>query len=50
MAGYGPDVKHLTAEPVGVQYRVCDPSKMLTFYRPKISLEDGIAMALKGIN
>lgn len=50
LAGYTPQTKHLTAAPVGVQYRVCDPSKMLTFYRPKISLEDGIAMALRNIN
>jgi len=30
-----------------VQYRACDPSKMLSFYTPKISLEEGIARAVK---
>lgn len=48
--GYSPEVKHIIDAPVGVQYRVCDNSKMLTFYKPKISLEDGIRMALDGVN
>jgi nucleoside-diphosphate-sugar epimerase len=47
--GYEPEVKHLLGAPVGVMYRCCDPSKMLSFYKPKISLEEGIARALKGI-
>lgn len=45
-AGYPPSVRHLPAEPVGVHYRVADPTKMLSFYTPKISLEEGIARAL----
>lgn len=48
LAGYEAETKHLTSAPVGVQYRVCDPAKMLTFYTPKICLEDGILMALTG--
>lgn len=44
---YNPNIKHLEAQPTGVYYRVCDPSKMLTFYTPEISLEEGIMMALK---
>jgi nucleoside-diphosphate-sugar epimerase len=47
-AGYHPDYNHIINNPVGVDYRVCDNSKMLSFYTPKISLEDGIEMALKG--
>lgn len=43
IAGYKPTLRHLTAEPVGVSYRVGDPTLMLSFYTPKITLEDGIA-------
>ena len=46
---YNPRVEHLKAQPTGVMYRVCDPSEMLKFYTPKISLETGIEMALKGM-
>ena len=46
---YKPSIEHLKAQPTGVMYRVCDPSKMLEFYKPQISLEQGIDMALKGI-
>lgn len=44
--GYKPALKHLEAEPVGVAYRVGDPTLMETFYKPQISLEEGIRMAL----
>lgn len=44
--GYSAALEHLIAEPVGVQFRVGDPTKMLTFYEPKISLEQGIFEAL----
>jgi len=33
--------------PSGVMYRVSDNSKLLSFYTPKITLEEGIARALK---
>lgn len=46
-ADYSAGILHLPAKPVGVQYRVADPTKMLTFYQPKITLEAGIAAALK---
>jgi nucleoside-diphosphate-sugar epimerase len=50
-SGYSPDVQHMPAKPTGVHYRVCDPSKMLSFSTPKITLEEGIALALsKRIN
>lgn len=45
-AGYSGDINHLPAEPVGVHYRVCDPTKMLSFYTPTVSLEEGIRRAL----
>lgn len=46
-AGYSPNFHHITDAPKGVEYRVGDPTKMLSFYTPKISLEEGIAMAMK---
>jgi nucleoside-diphosphate-sugar epimerase len=48
-AGYRPYIKHLETAPTGVMYRVCDPSLMLKFYQPRISLEEGIQRALKEI-
>jgi nucleoside-diphosphate-sugar epimerase len=48
-AGYQPEVKHIIDAPKGVDYRCSDNSKMLAFYQPKISLEEGIDRALKGI-
>jgi nucleoside-diphosphate-sugar epimerase len=48
LKGYSPTPNHIPTAPVGVQYRVCDPSKMLSFYTPKISLEEGILRALRG--
>lgn len=47
--GYSPEFKHLPAAPVGVLNRIADPTKMLTFYTPNITLEEGIERALKGI-
>jgi len=47
-AGFSSEPNHIRTAPVGVAYRVCDPSKMLSFYTPKISLEQGIRMALRG--
>jgi len=48
LKGYSAKPNHIQSAPVGVQYRVCDPSKMLSFYTPKISLEEGIIRALGG--
>jgi nucleoside-diphosphate-sugar epimerase len=49
IAGYRPEFKHLPAAPVGVVNRISNPSKMFSFYQPKITLEQGIDMALRGI-
>ena len=46
--GYSPEFKHLPAAPVGVLNRIADPTKMLSFYTPKIPLELGVRMALRG--
>jgi nucleoside-diphosphate-sugar epimerase len=46
-AGYRPKYKHIVGAPDGVQYRVADPTKLLTIYQPKVTLEEGIRRALK---
>lgn len=46
IVGYNPQLKHLTEAPVGVQYRVGDPTKMNTIRPARITLEDGIRRAL----
>lgn len=45
-AGYTPEIKHLPTAPQGVHHRVCDPKRMLAFYDPKVTLEEGIRRAL----
>lgn len=45
--GYSPEFERKIGAPEGVQYRVCNPSKMLSFYTPKISLEQGISRAVR---
>ncbi|MFE0088773.1 NAD-dependent epimerase/dehydratase family protein [Streptomyces sp. NPDC059016] len=45
-AGYLPDFKHRGDAPQGVHHRVCDPTRMLDFYVPKVPLEDGVRRAL----
>ena len=47
IAGYNPEFERIIGAPEGVQYRVCNPSKMLSFYKPKISLEQGIELSLR---
>lgn len=43
----GPDVTYDESKPTGVFYRVGDPTRMLQYYTPKVSLEEGIQKALK---
>ncbi|MGW6741652.1 NAD-dependent epimerase/dehydratase family protein [Streptomyces sp. NPDC055025] len=45
-ARYRPQYKHLADTPRGVHHRVCDPSRMLDFYQPRVPLEEGIRRAL----
>jgi nucleoside-diphosphate-sugar epimerase len=45
-AKYLAPIKNNLDAPIGVEYRVGDPSRMLAVYEPKISLEEGIALAL----
>jgi nucleoside-diphosphate-sugar epimerase len=48
--GYKPELFHHLEAPIGVYYRVSDPNKMLSFYTPKITLEEGIDRAIKNLN
>lgn len=41
------DVVYLADKPTGVHHRVGDPNRMLQHYQPKVSLEEGIARALR---
>lgn len=45
-AGYRPELDHIATAPQGVHHRVCDPSRMLDFYTPTVTLEEGIKRAL----
>ena len=48
VSGYTPKngIKHLLQKPVGVYYRCSDASLMKSFYKPKITLEEGIERAI----
>ncbi len=45
-AKYLAPIKNNLDAPIGVEYRVGDATRMLQVYEPKISLEEGIALAL----
>lgn len=45
-SGYNPTFKPLPDKPAGVAYRVGDPTRMLRYYEPKVTLADGILRAL----
>lgn len=45
-AGHSALIAHRMSAPVGVQYRVGDPSVLHRWYTPRVSLEEGVAEAL----
>ena len=47
--GYEGEIVTRPDKPVGCMHRVSDNTKMLSFYQPKITLEEGIQMAVDGI-
>lgn len=47
--GYKGEILTRPDKPVGCMHRVSDNSLMLSFYQPKITLEEGIDRAVKGI-
>ena len=44
--GYKGEIKTNPDKPVGCMHRVSDNTKLLSFYTPKITLEQGIAEAV----
>lgn len=46
--GYQPVTRHHPDKPVGVRYRVGDPTQMLKVWAPRVTLEDGVTRALQG--
>lgn len=50
-SSYTPAIELLLNKPVGAQYRVGDPSRLLKYYVPSISVEEGVRRALlKGLS
>jgi nucleoside-diphosphate-sugar epimerase len=45
-AGYSPTIEHDRTKPVGVRYRVGDPTEMHKIWVPQVTLEDAIRSAL----
>jgi len=46
--GYQPRFEFLTDKPAGVAYRVGDPARFHQYYKPTVTLAEGVARALKG--
>lgn len=46
VAGYEPEIRSRSDKPQGVAYRVGDPFRMLAYYTPVVSLEQGIVRTL----
>lgn len=47
-AGYNPEIRVLDDTPRGVARRVCDPTRLSWVYSPTITIEEGVARALRG--
>lgn len=48
LAGYRPDFGSITSRPEGVLHRVCDPSEMHRYWKPKVTLDQGLRQMLDG--
>lgn len=44
---YSPKINYLTNAPTGVNYRVGSPKRMLKYFTPTISIEEGIVRAIR---
>ena len=49
IVGYSPEITSDTGKPEGVMARYCDPLKMLRYYTPKVSLEDGFRRVIEAV-
>lgn len=45
--GHTPVFEHLADKPAGVAYRVGDPTRFHTYHQPTVSLDEGVARALR---
>lgn len=45
--GYAAPIRYLRHKPQGVCYRVADPSLLRLYYKPRVSLEEGVSRALE---
>lgn len=48
-ARYVPELAFELGAPVGVRFRVGDPSLLRSFYEPRVGLEEGVARALRAV-
>jgi nucleoside-diphosphate-sugar epimerase len=48
LAGYQPSIECLPDKPFGVMHRYCDPTEMLKYHVPEVSLTEGIRRMLHG--
>ena len=46
-AGYDATINVDRSQPMGVRHRIGDPSRFFEFYEPRVSIEEGVARALK---
>jgi nucleoside-diphosphate-sugar epimerase len=46
-AGYDPEFEYVPSAPAGVRYRVAQVSALESFYRPRVTLDEGIRRALR---
>jgi nucleoside-diphosphate-sugar epimerase len=46
-AGYDPAIENLEDRPQGVDRRYCDPARMLTYYTPVVTLDDGLRRVME---
>lgn len=50
IVGYTPYILPQPDKPVGVMHRYCDPTEMLRYYTPRISLRDGLKRVLEDMD
>jgi nucleoside-diphosphate-sugar epimerase len=49
IVGYKPEIRALDDKPMGVLVRQCDPTGMLEYYEPKISLREGLGRVISAM-
>jgi nucleoside-diphosphate-sugar epimerase len=48
--GYDPALRHEVGAPTGVAFRVGDPTLLETFYKPRVSLEEGVQRGVRALD